>query len=81
MDGNIVSSIGPGLLCLIGLKGTDTMLDAEFMCGGVAWHRGSVRCVMVTVAVEKSWGRDCGPNPMAVPGNSMFGRHSFVAIR
>eukprot|EP00210_Caulerpa_lentillifera_P001491 g1430.t1 len=32
VDGKVVSSIGPGLLCLIGLKKTDTQLDADFLC-------------------------------------------------
>lgn len=31
VDGEIVSRIGPGLLCLIGVKDTDTEKDADFM--------------------------------------------------
>lgn len=31
VDGQIVSSIGPGLLCLVGLRDTDTEADADFM--------------------------------------------------
>jgi hypothetical protein len=32
VDGEVVSSIGPGLLCLIGVKDTDTQKDADYMC-------------------------------------------------
>ncbi|GAX80316.1 hypothetical protein CEUSTIGMA_g7754.t1 [Chlamydomonas eustigma] len=32
VDGSIVSSIGPGLLCLIGVKDTDQGADAEYIC-------------------------------------------------
>ena len=32
VDGQIVSSIGPGLLCLIGVRDGDEAKDAEFMC-------------------------------------------------
>ncbi|KAL4418846.1 hypothetical protein ABPG77_004443 [Micractinium sp. CCAP 211/92] len=31
VDGQIVSSIGPGLLCLVGLRDTDTAADADFI--------------------------------------------------
>ncbi len=31
VDGEAVSSIGPGLLCLIGIKETDTVTDLNFM--------------------------------------------------
>lgn len=31
VDGEVISSIGPGLLCLIGIKDTDTAKDLEFM--------------------------------------------------
>ena len=31
VDGEIVSSIGPGLLCLIGIADGDTESDADFM--------------------------------------------------
>lgn len=31
VDGNLVSSIGPGLLCLIGIRDTDTVADQEFL--------------------------------------------------
>ena len=31
VDGTIVSSIGPGLLCLVGVKDTDQQGDAEYM--------------------------------------------------
>ncbi|GFR49585.1 hypothetical protein Agub_g11651 [Astrephomene gubernaculifera] len=32
VDGEVVSSIGPGLLCLIGIKESDTVKDLEFIC-------------------------------------------------
>lgn len=32
VEGKLVSSIGPGLLCLIGIKTGDTEADQEFMC-------------------------------------------------
>mmetsp|Transcript_21692 Transcript_21692/g.36265 ORF Transcript_21692/g.36265 Transcript_21692/m.36265 type:complete len:154 (-) Transcript_21692:334-795(-) len=32
VGGEIVSSIGPGILCLIGLKDGDVEADAEFIC-------------------------------------------------
>ena len=32
VDGKMVSSIGPGLLCLIGLKAGDTQSEADFIC-------------------------------------------------
>ncbi|EFJ43158.1 hypothetical protein VOLCADRAFT_96694 [Volvox carteri f. nagariensis] len=32
VDGEVVSSIGPGLLCLIGIRETDTLTDLEFIC-------------------------------------------------
>ncbi|CAL8464211.1 g3746 [Coccomyxa elongata] len=32
VDGKLVSSIGPGLLCLIGVRDTDTVADQEFLC-------------------------------------------------
>ncbi|EIE24829.1 D-tyrosyl-tRNA deacylase [Coccomyxa subellipsoidea C-169] len=32
VDGRLVSSIGPGLLCLIGIRDTDTAADQEFLC-------------------------------------------------
>jgi D-Tyr-tRNAtyr deacylase len=31
VDGELVSRIGPGLLCLIGVGAEDTQVDAEFM--------------------------------------------------
>lgn len=31
VDGQVVSRIGPGLLCLIGAAGGDTEKDAEYM--------------------------------------------------
>lgn len=31
VDGELVSSIGPGLLCLIGIKETDTVTDLNFI--------------------------------------------------
>eukprot|EP00884_Botryococcus_braunii_P019168 jgi/Botrbrau1/5935/Bobra.0366s0109.1 len=31
VDGKIVSSIGPGLLCLVGIRAEDTEKDAEFI--------------------------------------------------
>lgn len=31
VDGEIVGKIGPGLLCLVGLRDTDTDKDAEYM--------------------------------------------------
>ena len=31
VDGKLVSSIGPGLLCLIGVRDTDTVADQEFL--------------------------------------------------
>lgn len=31
VDGEVVSSIGPGLLCLVGLRDTDTEKDAEYI--------------------------------------------------
>ncbi|GIL49582.1 hypothetical protein Vafri_5912 [Volvox africanus] len=32
VDGEIVSNIGPGLLCLIGIRETDTSKDLELIC-------------------------------------------------
>ena len=32
VDGEMVSKIGPGLLCLVGLGTGDTDADAEYMC-------------------------------------------------
>ncbi|CAL5226948.1 g9832 [Coccomyxa viridis] len=32
VDGKVVSSIGPGLLCLIGIREGDTPADQEFLC-------------------------------------------------
>lgn len=31
VDGEIVGKIGPGLLCLVGLRDTDTEKDADYM--------------------------------------------------
>ena len=31
VDGTVVSSIGPGLLCLVGLRDTDTEKDTDYM--------------------------------------------------
>jgi D-Tyr-tRNAtyr deacylase len=31
VEGKIVSSIGPGLLCLVGVKDSDTPQDQEYM--------------------------------------------------
>lgn len=31
VDGRLVSSIGPGLLCLIGVKESDTQADQDFL--------------------------------------------------
>lgn len=31
VDGKLVSSIGPGLLCLIGVRDTDTVADQEYL--------------------------------------------------
>lgn len=32
VDGKVISRIGPGLLCLIGVKDTDATADQEFLC-------------------------------------------------
>ena len=32
VEGKLVSSIGPGLMCLIGIKTGDTEADQEFLC-------------------------------------------------
>ncbi|KAG2492760.1 hypothetical protein HYH03_008925 [Edaphochlamys debaryana] len=32
VEGEVVSAIGPGLLCLIGLRETDTQKDLDFIC-------------------------------------------------
>ena len=32
MDGKVLSSIGPGLLCLVGIKTGDTEADQDFLC-------------------------------------------------
>ena len=39
VDGRLVSSIGPGLLCLIGIRDTDTAADQEFLCVSIAASR------------------------------------------
>lgn len=31
VDGQVVSSIGPGLLCLVGVKETDTQKDVDYV--------------------------------------------------
>ena len=31
VDGKLISSIGPGLLCLIGIRDTDTIADQEYL--------------------------------------------------
>lgn len=32
VDGEVVSSIGPGLLCLVGIREGDAQTDIEYMC-------------------------------------------------
>ena len=32
VSGNVVAEIGPGVLCLIGVKETDTAKDQDYMC-------------------------------------------------
>jgi D-tyrosyl-tRNA(Tyr) deacylase len=39
VDGEVISRIGPGLMCLIGAAAGDTDKDAEYMCGPY-WRAG-----------------------------------------
>ena len=38
VDGEVVSRIGPGLLCLVGLREGDTEKDAEYMWVPAEWE-------------------------------------------
>ena len=37
VEGKIVAEIGPGLLCLIGIRDVDTAKDQDYMCVGFLW--------------------------------------------
>jgi D-Tyr-tRNAtyr deacylase len=47
VDGKIISSIGPGLLCLVGLKEGDTDKDAEYICKARLWLKSMEAAVLL----------------------------------
>jgi len=66
VDGRVVASIGPGLLCLVGCAQGDTDEDAEYICRkilecrlfssedtGRAWSRGVRACGLEVLLVSQ----------------------------
>ncbi|KAL6764925.1 D-Tyr tRNAtyr deacylase-like domain-containing protein [Haematococcus lacustris] len=73
VEGKIVSSIGPGLLCLVGLKTTDTAKDAAYITKKIL----KTRAFNGEGEDGRSWDKDvisCGYEVLLVSQFTLYGR-------